>query len=90
METHSSILAWEMPCTEEPGGLQSMGSQRNWTRLSDSTSPASEFAAILTLGGKNDNQLNSTTWRIFDTLDQEWDYLGRRWRLFQLQTGFEL
>ena len=26
--THSSILAWSCPCTEEPGGLQSMGSQR--------------------------------------------------------------
>ena len=28
METHSSILAWETPWTEEPGGLQSMGLQR--------------------------------------------------------------
>ena len=28
MATHSSILAWRMPWTEEPGGLQSMGSQR--------------------------------------------------------------
>ena len=28
MATHSSILAWRIPCTEEPGGLQSMGSQR--------------------------------------------------------------
>ena len=28
METYSSILAWEIPWTEEPGGLQSMGSQR--------------------------------------------------------------
>ena len=28
MPTHSSILAWEIPWTEEPGGLQSMGSQR--------------------------------------------------------------
>ena len=28
METHSSILAWEIPWTEEPGGLQSTGSQR--------------------------------------------------------------
>ena len=28
MATHSSILAWEVPWTEEPGGLQSMGSQR--------------------------------------------------------------
>ena len=28
MATHSSILAWEIPWTEETGGLQSMGSQR--------------------------------------------------------------
>ena len=28
MATHSSILAWKIPSTEEPGGLQSMGSQR--------------------------------------------------------------
>ena len=28
MTTHSSILAWRIPCTEEPGGLQSIGLQR--------------------------------------------------------------
>ena len=28
MATHSSILAWRIPVTEEPGRLQSMGSQR--------------------------------------------------------------
>ena len=28
MVTHSSILAWEIPWTEEPGGLQATGSQR--------------------------------------------------------------
>ena len=28
MATHSSILAWRIPWTEEPGGRQSMGSQR--------------------------------------------------------------
>ena len=28
MATHSIILAWRVPWTEEPGGLQSMGSQR--------------------------------------------------------------
>ena len=28
MATHSTILAWEIPWTEEPGGLQSRGSQR--------------------------------------------------------------
>ena len=28
MTTYSSILAWKTPLTEEPGGLQSMGSQK--------------------------------------------------------------
>ena len=28
MATHSNILGWRTPWTEEPGGLQSMGSQR--------------------------------------------------------------
>ena len=28
MATHSSVLAWEIPWTEEPGGLQPMGLQR--------------------------------------------------------------
>ena len=36
MTTHSSILTWRIPWTEEPGGLQSMGSQSQ-TRLSDFT-----------------------------------------------------
>ena len=34
MATHSSILAWKTTCTEQPGGLQSMGSQKSQTRLS--------------------------------------------------------
>ena len=33
MATRSSILAWKIPLTEEPGGLQSMGLQ-SWTQLS--------------------------------------------------------
>ena len=33
MATHSSIFAWRIPWTEEPGGLQSMGSQRDTTAL---------------------------------------------------------
>ena len=32
MATHSSIFAWRIPWTEEPGGLQSMGLQ-SWTGL---------------------------------------------------------
>ena len=37
MATHSSILAWKIPLTEEPGGLQPMWSQKSETRLSDYT-----------------------------------------------------
>ena len=33
--THSSILAWEIPWTEEPSGLQSIGSQKIWTQIID-------------------------------------------------------
>ena len=32
MVTHSSILAWKIPQTEDPGGLQSMGSQKSGTK----------------------------------------------------------
>ena len=35
MATPSNSLAWRIPWTEEPGGLQSMGSQKNRTQLSD-------------------------------------------------------
>ena len=35
LATHSSILAWGIPWTEEPGGLQSTRSQKSGTRLSD-------------------------------------------------------
>ena len=31
MATHSIILAWEIPWTEEPGGLQSLGSRKSRT-----------------------------------------------------------
>ena len=35
MATHFRILAWRIPWTEEPGGLQSMGSQKSQTQLSN-------------------------------------------------------
>ena len=37
MATYSSILAWEIPWTQEPGGLQSMGVTKSRTQLSDFT-----------------------------------------------------
>ena len=42
METHSSILAWKIPCTEEPGGLQPMGSQRIRHDLVTNTKPSKQ------------------------------------------------
>ena len=33
MATHSSVLAWRIPGTGEPGGLPSMGSHKSWIRL---------------------------------------------------------
>ena len=35
MATHSNALAWRIPWTEEPGGLQLMVVTRSWTRLRD-------------------------------------------------------
>ena len=48
MASYSSILAWEIPWIGEPGGLQSMGSQKNQTRLSDfhSLSEQSDFLLL--------------------------------------------
>ena len=35
MATHSSIVAWKIPRTEDPGGLQSVGVAKRRARLSD-------------------------------------------------------
>ena len=43
MATHSSILAWRTPWTEEPGGLLSMGSQRVRHNLAANTCTLSLF-----------------------------------------------
>ena len=60
MATHSSILAWRIPCTEEPGGPQSMGSQSQ-TRLSNWHS--------LSQGASMNGQVESESrWGVSDTL----------------------
>ena len=45
MATHSSILAWEIPWKEDPGGLQSMGLQKSWTPLSHHSNIYGMFTA---------------------------------------------
>ena len=49
MATHSSILAWEIPCTEEPGGLQSMGWQQSQTGLSGKEQQLLIYSVVLVL-----------------------------------------
>ena len=49
METHSSILAWEIPWTEEPGGLQSMGLQKSQTGLSGKEQQLLIYSVVLVL-----------------------------------------
>ena len=55
MATHSSILAWETPWTEEPGGLQSTGSQRighnSATKQQQGTSPGGVPGGMLSWEG---------------------------------------
>ena len=52
MATHSSILAWEIPWTEEPSGLQSMGLQRLGHNLATKLPPASRSSLLNTLSLK--------------------------------------
>ena len=61
MATHSSILAWKIPWTEEAGGVQSMGSQSQ-ARLSTIT-------LILTHGSRPRMLLNIPKQRILPTLN---------------------
>ena len=49
MATHSSILAWEMPWTEELGGLQSTGSQRVGHDLATEQQPVVFLSPLLNL-----------------------------------------
>ena len=60
MATHSSILAWRIPWTEEPGGLQSMGLQESdmTERLTLTDIPPFSFpdhVGILNLGQRSES-----------------------------------
>jgi len=65
MATHSSILAWRIPGTEEPGGLPSMGSHRvgcDWSDLAAAAAPALQVDSLpAELPGK---PLNKHIWHI--------------------------
>ena len=59
MAPHSSIFAWRIPWTEEPGGLQSMGLQSR-TQLSDFTLPIVLSVFLISAQiGENDIRQNT-------------------------------
>ena len=47
MAIHSGILAWKIPWTEEPGGLQPMGLQKSRTQLSNQTTTEKHESGIM-------------------------------------------
>ena len=73
MAIHSSILAWEVPWTEEPGGLQSMGSQRGECIYIIHIRVCSVAQSCLTLCDPVDcSPLGSSVHGIFQTRILEW------------------
>ena len=64
MAPHSSTLAWKIPWTEEPGGLQSMGLLRV-----DSTERLHFHISLSCIGEENGNPLSVLTWRIPGTAE---------------------
>ena len=82
--THSSILAWRIPCTEEPGRLQSMGSQRVGHDWRDLAQPAAHYLVyrlvyyeviiVIILGSHTSNILLSLHYQCMNhyTCKQTW------------------
>ena len=67
MATHSSVLIWRIPWTEEPGGLQSMGSQRvrhKWMTNSSLSHPVCHVIHVLPLPGLDYCHHISPTWAL--------------------------
>jgi len=91
MATHSSVLAWRIPGTGEPGGLPSMGSHRVGPDWSDSAAAAAAFNVLVLsghvyqrvtsvypspdLGGLN--KYDFCTQRIRERYSREWDWKNK-------------
>ena len=76
MATHSSILAWEIPWTEEPGRLQSMGSLIGHDYATEHTHSHNSFSLWLSLvkSWLQQNELFYLLCRTSFDLDQAWYY----------------
>ena len=76
MATHSNILAWRVPGTKEPGGLQSMGLQSQ-TRLSDSHTHTTLASCGCPCPPAGTQLLNGLKWA-FITIKTQISYPGSR------------
>ena len=85
MTTLSSILAWKVPWTEEPGGLQSTGSQRvghNWATNTHTGVPYAHFYTNIFMF------LSPAPWNAIDMLALQWLsswIVMSSWNLFHVQ-----
>ena len=73
MATHSSILAWKIPWTEEPGRLQFVGSQRVGHDLSDLAHTHMRMAHVFTpqgIEGTEINNAHSLAFRVFIPVEE--------------------
>ena len=64
MATYSSVLAWRIPGTGEPGGLPSMGSHRVWQDWSDLAAAAAAAAESPMLGPHRDEVKKESFWSL--------------------------
>ena len=66
MATHSSVLAWRIPGTGEPGGLQSMGSHRvghDWSNLAAAAAAITKYHSLTGLNNRNFLSHSSGSWK---------------------------
>ena len=83
MATHSSVLAWRIPGTEETGGLLSMGSHRvghDWCDLAAAafTSSAFPFQTARSAGFRLSRRFNGNTFCICDNRDGPGEYYAKQ------------
>ena len=81
MTTHSSVLAWRIPGTEEPGGLPSLGSHRvgrDWSDLAAAAAAASHSQALLLPRDHHCSWSQGPLWLFFYALTFIYMHIQRR------------
>ena len=64
MAIHPSIIAWRIPWTEEPGGIQSMGSQKVWHNWGTNTFICYQYSTVAKTTSQNRRECTKCGWGI--------------------------